>query len=171
MHERIQLAAATFRYGGEPHRYAKDYDESKHHRDEGGKFAHEAAADAHSAMQALSARDNRPELNSLHRQAADEHKLTAALHAAQIRSGTDRYSKQKDPSFSAEHAEECCPSCGARQERSDDGKCNRCGKEWPESKTSDEESEDTMQYGGTAMTESPVVGALRVAENSRWGIR
>jgi hypothetical protein len=26
---------------------------------------------------------------------------------------------------------ECCPHCGARQERGDDGKCNRCGKDWP----------------------------------------
>jgi hypothetical protein len=28
-------------------------------------------------------------------------------------------------------AGECCPHCDARLERGDDGKCNRCGKDWP----------------------------------------
>lgn len=37
-----------------------------------------------------------------------------------------------DPSYSPEHPEECCPNCGARQERGDDGQCNRCGQDWPE---------------------------------------
>ena len=37
----------------------------------------------------------------------------------------------KDPSYDPEHPEECCPHCGARQERGDDGICNRCGKDWP----------------------------------------
>jgi hypothetical protein len=26
---------------------------------------------------------------------------------------------------------ECCPHCGARLERGDDGNCNRCGEPWP----------------------------------------
>lgn len=38
---------------------------------------------------------------------------------------------KKDPSYSPEHPEECCPHCGARLERGDDGQCNRCGKNWP----------------------------------------
>jgi methionyl-tRNA synthetase len=38
----------------------------------------------------------------------------------------------KDPSYDPEHPEECCPHCGARQERGDDGICNRCGEDWPE---------------------------------------
>jgi len=41
-------------------------------------------------------------------------------------------SRQKDPSYDPEHPEECCPHCGARQERGDDGICNRCGEPWPE---------------------------------------
>jgi hypothetical protein len=41
-------------------------------------------------------------------------------------------SREKDPSYDPEHPEECCPSCGARQERGDDGICNRCGEPWPE---------------------------------------
>lgn len=32
-----------------------------------------------------------------------------------------------DPSYSAEHADECCMSCGARLEEGDHGRCNRCG--------------------------------------------
>ncbi len=39
--------------------------------------------------------------------------------------------QKKDPSYSPEHPEECCPSCGARLERGDDGRCNRCGEPWP----------------------------------------
>jgi len=38
---------------------------------------------------------------------------------------------KKDPSYSPQHPEECCPHCGARLERGDDGDCNRCGKPWP----------------------------------------
>ena len=34
---------------------------------------------------------------------------------------------QPDPSNSAEHADECCMSCGARLEEGEPGKCNRCG--------------------------------------------
>lgn len=46
---------------------------------------------------------------------------------------TTKEAKQKlDPSYDPEHPEECCPSCGARQERGDNGKCNRCGEAWPE---------------------------------------
>ncbi len=41
-------------------------------------------------------------------------------------------SEAKDPSYDPKHPEECCPSCGARQERGDDGDCNRCGEPWPE---------------------------------------
>jgi hypothetical protein len=41
-------------------------------------------------------------------------------------------SRKKDPSYDPEHPEECCPHCGARLERGDDGICNRCGKPWPE---------------------------------------
>jgi hypothetical protein len=41
-------------------------------------------------------------------------------------------SRFKDPSYDPEHPEECCPNCGARQERGDDGICNRCGEPWPE---------------------------------------
>jgi len=41
-------------------------------------------------------------------------------------------SRFKDPSYDPEHPEECCPHCGARLERGDDGICNRCGKPWPE---------------------------------------
>ena len=41
-------------------------------------------------------------------------------------------SRKKDPSYDPEHPEECCPSCGARLERGDDGNCNRCGEPWPE---------------------------------------
>ena len=40
-------------------------------------------------------------------------------------------SKEKDPSYSPEHSEECCPGCGARLKRGDDGTCNRCNKPWP----------------------------------------
>jgi uncharacterized paraquat-inducible protein A len=40
--------------------------------------------------------------------------------------------EEKDPSYDPEHPEECCPHCGARQERGDDGICNRCGKDWPD---------------------------------------
>ena len=43
----------------------------------------------------------------------------------------------KDPSYDPSHPEECCPSCGARQERGDDGYCNRCGKSWPEKMSAD----------------------------------
>lgn len=39
--------------------------------------------------------------------------------------------ERKDPSYDPEHPEECCPHCGARLERGDDGDCNRCGKPWP----------------------------------------
>ena len=35
--------------------------------------------------------------------------------------------RTKDPSYSPEHPEECCDSCGARQEQGADNKCNRCG--------------------------------------------
>ncbi len=38
----------------------------------------------------------------------------------------------KDPSYDPEHPEECCPHCGARLERGDDGRCNRCRRDWPE---------------------------------------
>jgi hypothetical protein len=41
-------------------------------------------------------------------------------------------SRKKDPSYDPEHPEECCPHCGARLERGDNGNCNRCGKPWPE---------------------------------------
>ena len=43
---------------------------------------------------------------------------------------------KKDPSYDPEHPEECCPHCGARQERGDDGICNRCGEDWPDSNES-----------------------------------
>lgn len=46
--------------------------------------------------------------------------------------GQAKQAAQKDPSYSPEHPEECCPSCGARLERGDNGNCNRCGKPWPE---------------------------------------
>jgi GNAT superfamily N-acetyltransferase len=36
-----------------------------------------------------------------------------------------------DPSYDPAHPDECCPNCGARLERGDDGDCNRCGKPWP----------------------------------------
>jgi len=39
--------------------------------------------------------------------------------------------KKLDPSYSPEHPEECCPFCGTRLERGDDGNCNRCGHAWP----------------------------------------
>jgi hypothetical protein len=32
-------------------------------------------------------------------------------------------------------AAEYCPHCDARLERGDDGRCNRCGKDWPETET------------------------------------
>jgi len=41
-------------------------------------------------------------------------------------------SRFKDPSYDPEHPEECCPHCGARLERGDDGFCNRCREPWPE---------------------------------------
>lgn len=40
--------------------------------------------------------------------------------------------KAMDPSYDPNHPEECCPNCGARLERGDDGRCNRCGKPWPD---------------------------------------
>ena len=45
---------------------------------------------------------------------------------------TDKTAKAKDPSFDPKHPDECCPHCGARQERGDDGACNRCRKPWPQ---------------------------------------
>jgi DNA topoisomerase-1 len=40
--------------------------------------------------------------------------------------------KALDPSYDPKHPEECCPHCGACQERdSYSKKCNRCGKPWP----------------------------------------
>lgn len=40
-----------------------------------------------------------------------------------------------DPSYDPQHPEECCPHCGACQERSSDGQCNRCGKAWAENRS------------------------------------
>ena len=59
---------------------------------------------------------------------------TAAERQAVYEAGNSEDSKtakQLDPSYSPEHPEECCPHCGARLERGDDGDCNRCGKPWP----------------------------------------
>lgn len=48
------------------------------------------------------------------------------LGASQFKGG-----EFKDPSYCAEHAEECCPNCGARLEQDVyDEKCNRCGGKW-----------------------------------------
>jgi len=43
----------------------------------------------------------------------------------------DKTAEFTDPSYDPAHPDECCPSCGARLERGDDGDCNRCGKPWP----------------------------------------
>lgn len=37
---------------------------------------------------------------------------------------------------------ECCPHCGARLERGDDGDCNRCGRPWPEKEAGDDDRND-----------------------------
>ena len=37
-----------------------------------------------------------------------------------------------DPSYDPDYAEECCMSCGARQERGDGGSCNRCNGDYDE---------------------------------------
>lgn len=46
-------------------------------------------------------------------------------------------SRRLDPSFDPDFANECCPHCGARQERGDDDVCNRCGKPWVEGDSMD----------------------------------
>jgi len=52
---------------------------------------------------------------------------------------------------------ECCPHCGARLERGDDGRCNRCGREWPPS--SQEPLRNARDF--ELMTDSDKIAAFR----------
>ena len=53
---------------------------------------------------------------------------------------------KKDPSYDPKHKDECCPSCGARLERSDRATCNRCGKPWPEVKVAEDLANLAMRH-------------------------
>lgn len=90
--------------------------------------------------------------------AVTEYKLGRRAHKAIVERMQTK-ERQLDPSYDPEHPEECCPHCGARQERVDDGKCNRCGKPWPEkqakSTASDLLEELGLDFPETFATEVP----------------
>lgn len=53
---------------------------------------------------------------------------------------------------------ECCPSCDARLERGDDGKCNRCGADWPEPAPAGVDGQKAATTTGPATGPAPYQG-------------